>query len=115
MTPSPRADLLLVDGELTADVGGLSTRLVADGRTIVWRVPDPAVALGALPMADRREVGRHADRLAAVGLTLELHDGRGPLLEAGVGTRSLIGRLLFATPTIRLRRLGAWVRIVRGS
>lgn len=104
---------LRVDGELTAEVGGLSTRLAASGDTIVWHVADPAVALGSLPGGGRRSLGRAADALAAMGLALEVRDEQGLLLRAGSDTRSVIGRLVSGSEAVRLRRLLTWWRLRR--
>lgn len=61
----------------------------------------------------RRAVRPLAVRLAASGIEIHVHDGRGrPLARVGAGVRSPLGRLLLGTRRVRptIRGLRATVR-----
>lgn len=111
MTPADRADarVLVVEADLSARVGDISTHVEALGSKIHWTFTDPG-AFDLLPPVTRREIVRLARGLRRYGLSLEIADDKGSLLELGDIRRSPVGRLLIGTGWIRPRRLRFWAR-----
>lgn len=104
------AEQPLIEGEVVATSGDLVTRLEASGQSLAWHVDDLGAFRSATPVLGRGEVGRLADRLARFSLSLAISDSSGPVLEIGSVRGSIVGKLLFGTRRVRIRRPWTWWR-----
>lgn len=87
---------LLLSGELGIVGPGVSARLSATGHGPATLAVEGALGSG------RRVLGPLARRAAGSGLALTVRDGRGRrLAEIGPDVRSLLGRLLVGTSSVR--------------
>lgn len=113
MPPSSPEHPLSVSGELSATYDGVVTRLQAAGSSLRWHIGDASTVLPGIPVTGRDGIANAASRLADAGLTLEIRDERGRLLNAGAIRPSLVGRMLLGSPQVRLRRLWRWPSLAR--
>lgn len=101
-----------VDGRLTAETNGVVTVLVGAGATVTWDLVDAATVVGGQPTVGRSTLRSIGERLHEAGVTLEVTEGHRSLLQVGA-TSSLLGRLLFGSPTVRPRAPVQLLRLAR--
>ncbi|MBC3760890.1 hypothetical protein ACUN7V_16570 [Quadrisphaera oryzae] len=121
-TSSPRGRLLptglRVSADLSLQVDGLDVRvegdgaqlrvLTADATALLARVREAAAAAGLRGGRSRaRAVALVAEELAAAGLSVRVQTPGGPLLDAGHGVSSPLGRVALGSSRVRLHRAAA--------
>ncbi|MGQ7296705.1 hypothetical protein [Quadrisphaera sp. KR29] len=120
--PSPRAALLpaglRVSADLLVQVDDLDVRVEGDGaelrvttadaRALVAGVRQAAAAAGVRGGRSSAAVlARVGEELAAAGLVARVITPTGPVLEAGAGVDSRLGRLALGSSRVRVHRAGA--------
>lgn len=114
---SPGTSALHVTSDLSIEIDGTSAHLSSDGTRLVLSSTRPekiwAAAVGAaLPVgvgqtSGPRAVGRLADELAAVGLSLEVTGPAGRVVRLGDGVQSRVGRATTGSAAVGPGRPGA--------
>ncbi|WP_375503521.1 hypothetical protein [uncultured Jatrophihabitans sp.] len=100
---------LQVDSDLQLEVDGVPARLIANGRQLTLSTSDAgrlvARALDSLPGGRgplRSALAEAATLLDALGLTANVVDDSGDVLELGRGCHSVLGRLLLSSDRVQL-------------
>lgn len=107
---------LAVDAELQVELmtaaGSSSTaQVTGHDQQIRVQVQRPEVLL---EVADRADVGRAADLLAATGITMTVHGPDGPIATLGAGVSNQLGHVITGSSRVALAPRGT-ARMVRAS
>jgi hypothetical protein len=93
---------LNIECELTAEANGVATTLIGSGSRLTWDMVDASQVFRGQPRSSRSEVAQVADALRTMGVTVDVVEGKHPLLTLG-GEPSLLGRALFRSNSVRVR------------